>query len=122
MKRTFFSGLIMMMVMAVAGCGNLTESSHQADGKEFLGVWERTGTECPACDKLVIRKKEEGEIVIDKLHTYKLEFPHTKKSYTASYGPDDNTLTIHTELRDAKAGLDNGQLVVSGKTYHQVSQ
>jgi len=109
----------MMMVMAVAGCENQGGSGTRADGAEFLGEWQKSDSDCPACVKWIFTRTKEGGIKAEKLKTYDLQYPYRKLSYATSYDAKESKIILHGGF-DVKAGINNGELVVLGETFHRM--
>lgn len=121
MKKSVFGKLLLSGCVLLAGCNGLSESGQRTKGNEFLGTWERTNTKCPQCERWEFSRTGEGNIMGEKFNTASLEFPHQSTKYPASYQSEDGRLIVHMQM-GVTAGIDNGELNISGKTYRRLGQ
>ena len=115
MKRTLFSNLLLLALLATLSCNPEGGSGHRdEDGSQFLGTWQLPQPNCPTCGMWVFSETKEGGTLAEY---YKQG--GGKISYAASYDPATKMMLIETG-GGLKAGLVNGELKVRGLTYNRV--
>ena len=116
-KKIMKKILTLTLAVALWGCGQSGELS--STGGEFIGVWQRSDSECPECNQWVISETKEGGLLAEHRTTKDLKYRHVRMKYNTTYEAATEKLIIHTGM-DYPAGIVNGRLNVQGKIFEKV--